>query len=90
MAPAKLGVPLRNDVLLEIATFLARRWSGNEKVIIILVPEKPPSAPSGRRSTISSVSLTAPSLGLELLAAACPVGLSLEASSGEAADEVLQ
>lgn len=35
---------LRNDVLLDIATFLARRWSGNDKVVIIIVPEKPPSA----------------------------------------------
>ena len=52
MAPAKLGVALRNDVLLEIATFLARRWSGNEKVIIILVPEKPPSAKPDKNQII--------------------------------------
>jgi len=35
---------MRNDVLLEIATFLARRWSGNGKVSIILVPDKAPAA----------------------------------------------
>ena len=35
---------MRNDVLLDIATFLARRWSGNDKVIIILVPDKVPTA----------------------------------------------
>ncbi len=27
---------MRNDVLLDIATFLARRWSGNDKVVVIL------------------------------------------------------
>lgn len=35
---------MRNDILLDIATFLARRWSGNEKVAIILVPDKAPTA----------------------------------------------
>jgi len=35
---------MRNDVLLDIATFLARRWSGNGKVIIILMPDKVPTA----------------------------------------------
>ena len=35
---------MRNDVLLDIATFLARRWSGNDKVIIILMPDKIPTA----------------------------------------------
>ena len=35
---------MRNDVLLDIATFLARRWSGNDKVVIILMPDKPPTA----------------------------------------------
>ncbi|HJS82511.1 MAG TPA: VWA domain-containing protein, partial [Nitrososphaera sp.] len=41
---AKFANVMRNDVLLEIATFLARRWSGNDKVIVMLMPEKPPSA----------------------------------------------
>ena len=35
---------MRNDVLLDIATFLARRWSSNGKVIIILVPDRVPTA----------------------------------------------
>ena len=35
---------MRNDILLDIATFLARRWSGNDKVVIILVADKPPTA----------------------------------------------
>ena len=34
---------MRNDVLLDIATFLARRWSGNNKVIISIAPEKSPA-----------------------------------------------
>lgn len=38
------NVMMRNDILLEIATFLARRWSGNGKVSIILVPDRMPSA----------------------------------------------
>jgi hypothetical protein len=35
---------MRNDTLLDIATFLARRWSSNGKVMIMLVPDKPPAA----------------------------------------------
>jgi len=35
---------MRNDILIDIATFLARRWSGNKKVIIILAPDKTPTA----------------------------------------------
>ena len=34
---------MRNDVLLDIATFLARRWSGNNRVIIAIAPEKSPA-----------------------------------------------
>jgi hypothetical protein len=42
---AKTANPvMRNDVLLDISTFLARRWSGNEKVVIILSQDKPPTA----------------------------------------------
>ena len=37
-------MPMRNDVLLDIATFLARRWSGNERVTVVLVPDKMPAA----------------------------------------------
>lgn len=46
------AIPLRNDVLLEIATFLARRWSGNDKVTVILVPEKPPTARPDRNQVV--------------------------------------
>jgi hypothetical protein len=35
---------MRNDVLLDIATFLARRWSGNNKIVVILMPDKPSTA----------------------------------------------
>ena len=35
---------MRNDILLDIATFLARRWSGNDKIAIILMPDKSPAA----------------------------------------------
>jgi hypothetical protein len=35
---------MRNDILLDIATFLSRRWSGNDKVVIVLMPDKVPSA----------------------------------------------
>lgn len=34
---------MRNDILLDIATFLARRWSGSSKVVIILMPDKSPA-----------------------------------------------
>jgi uncharacterized protein (UPF0335 family) len=43
---------MRNDILLEIATFLARRWSGNDKLIVILIPEKPPSAKPDKNQII--------------------------------------
>src|ERR687888_2309973 len=35
---------MRNDTLLEIATFLARRWSGNSKIVIVLSQDKIPMA----------------------------------------------
>jgi hypothetical protein len=41
----KIASPvMRNDVLLDIATIIARRWSGYNKVVIILMPHKPPTA----------------------------------------------
>jgi hypothetical protein len=40
--PALEKAIMRNDVLLDIATFLARRWSANDKVIIALAPDRPP------------------------------------------------
>ena len=49
---AKFANVMRNDVLLEIATFLARRWSGNDKLIVILMPEKPPSAKPDKNQII--------------------------------------
>ena len=45
-------VVMRNDVLLEISTFLARRWSGNNKVSILLVPDKAPSAKPDKNQII--------------------------------------
>jgi hypothetical protein len=44
MAAKIASAIMRNDVLLDIATFLARRWSGNDRVTIILVPDKTPAA----------------------------------------------
>lgn len=35
---------MRNDVLLDIATFLAKRWSGNSKIVIVLTQDKIPIA----------------------------------------------
>jgi hypothetical protein len=43
---------MRNDILLDIATFLARRWSGNGKVAIILMPDKVPTAKPDRNQII--------------------------------------
>ncbi len=43
---------MRNDVLLDIATFLARRWSGNDKIVIILVPDKIPTAKPDKNQLI--------------------------------------
>jgi hypothetical protein len=35
---------MRNDILLDIATFLARRWSGNDRVTLALAPDRPPAS----------------------------------------------
>jgi hypothetical protein len=35
---------MRNDVLLDVATFLARRWSGNSRIVISLTSDKMPTA----------------------------------------------
>lgn len=43
---------MRNDILLDIATFLARRWSGNGKVSIILMPDKVPTAKPDKNQII--------------------------------------
>ena len=52
----KIASPvMRNDVLLDIATFLARRWSGNDKVVIILMPDKPPTAKLDKNQIILSL-----------------------------------
>lgn len=45
---------MRNDVLLDIATFLARRWSGNNKVVVLLEPEKTPSAKPDKNQIVVS------------------------------------
>ena len=44
MAAKIASAIMRNDVLLDIATFLARRWSGNDRVTIMLVPDRTPAA----------------------------------------------
>jgi hypothetical protein len=46
------GSIMRNDILLDIATFLARRWSGNGKIAIILMPDKVPSAKPDKNQII--------------------------------------
>jgi hypothetical protein len=46
---------MRNDVLLDIATFLARRWSGNDEVVVILIPDKPPTAKLDKNQIILSL-----------------------------------
>ena len=43
---------MRNDVLLDIATFLARRWSGNPKIVIILTQDKIPIAKPDKNQII--------------------------------------
>ncbi|HEX6067874.1 MAG TPA: VWA domain-containing protein, partial [Nitrososphaera sp.] len=49
---SKTTATMRNDVLLDIATFLSRRWSDNDRVTVTLVPEKQPAA-KPERSQIS-------------------------------------
>jgi hypothetical protein len=51
------GTTMRNDVLLDIATFLARRWSGNGKVTVALTPDRPPATKPDKGQ------MTLPSLG---------------------------
>jgi hypothetical protein len=52
----KIASPvMRNDVLLDISTFLARRWSGNDKVVIILMQDKPPTAKLDKNQIILSL-----------------------------------
>lgn len=33
---------MRNDTLLDIATFLARRWSGNDRTAVVITPDRAP------------------------------------------------
>ena len=35
---------IRNDVLIDIGTFLARRWSKNEKVVVLILDNKAPTS----------------------------------------------
>ena len=34
--------PIRNDVLIELGTFLVRRWSGNRRVVVLMSDNKTP------------------------------------------------
>ena len=47
---------LRNDVLINLGTFLSRRWSGNNKAIILLIEDKHPET-NLEKNTISMPSL---------------------------------
>jgi len=50
---AKITSPMmRNDVLLDIATFLARRWSDHDKVVIILMSDRIPIAKPDKNQII--------------------------------------
>ena len=51
---------MRNDVLLDIATFLARRWSANNRVTISIAPEKSPA------TKLDKAQITLPSLAYYL------------------------
>ena len=35
------SVALRNDTLIEISTFLVRRWSENDKIIVTMSQKRP-------------------------------------------------
>ena len=35
-------LPIRNDVLIELGTFLVRRWSGNRRVVVLMSDNKTP------------------------------------------------
>ena len=37
-------IQMRSDVLINIASFLARRWSGNIRVTVVLAQDKIPNA----------------------------------------------
>lgn len=47
---------LRNDVLINLGTFLSRRWSGNNKATILLIEDEPPRT-NLEKNTISMPSL---------------------------------
>ena len=47
---------LRNDVLINLGTFLSRRWSGNKKATLLLIEDKPPTT-NLEKNTISMPSL---------------------------------
>ena len=46
---------MRNDVLVDIGTFLARRWSGNLKVAILLTKDKTPTSKPDKNQIILPV-----------------------------------
>lgn len=43
---------MRNDILLDIATFLSRRWSDNNRVTIVLVPDRQPTTKLDRNQIL--------------------------------------
>jgi hypothetical protein len=45
---SKIAATMRNDVLLDIATFLSRRWSENDLVTVTLVPDRQPATKPDR------------------------------------------
>lgn len=57
---SKISAVMRNDVLLDIATFLARRWSANDKVTIALTQDRSPVTKPDKSQ------MTLPSLGYYL------------------------
>ncbi|HEX2306648.1 MAG TPA: hypothetical protein VHH33_10220 [Nitrososphaeraceae archaeon] len=48
---------LRNDVLINLGTFLSRRWSGNNKATLLLIEDKAPTT-NLEKNTISMPSLS--------------------------------
>jgi hypothetical protein len=46
------NIIMRNDVLLDIATFLARRWSKNSKTLIVLTQDKVPMAKPDKNQVV--------------------------------------
>lgn len=56
--PPGAPIILRNDILLDIATFLARRWSGNDRVTVAIASDS--SRPPSTKPDKSQITLPAP------------------------------